>query len=503
MHDDFLGIREYITGGGLLQLPDGYEWAEGSFVSVSGGWAAVYRPLNLGLAYISRDAFLAGESALSDRDGSIFKKFLDEGIIQSSGSSKNEEILGNLRRQADSGVFRFICILPTNRCEMKCAYCHQRVKPQEQRDMTPEEVRRGMQKCAELCSDISKPADILIYGGEPLLNFPATEEVFRLARGTDNIFRQEVRLAFTTSGWGMTGRQAKVLAEHDVFVIVSVDGSSEINDSIRKSKEEPASFAAAARAIRLLKAEGCRTGISVTIGKHNFADIGRQVEYLISEFQPQDIGLNTFLHPVNGRSNPYQLEWREAYEALLAGFRAARQYGVYAEQPFRRLKPFVNRKPLLKDCSSPGERLVLVPGGKIGFCDSCYPAGEYFYDVEDFPGMCAEDYAKWRRLSAVKMPECSRCPAMTVCGGACRFDAYQASGRLDGVEMNRCRFERGFLRFMIWELFSLLNCKDEGILIPDDEDRRKLIENFAMGMENQPFLAGTYSDSPEAQPGSP
>ena len=103
----------------------------------------------------------------------------------------------------------------------------------------------------------------------------------------------------------------------------------------------------------------------------------------------------------------------------------------------------------------------------------------------------------------MKMPECSRCPAMTVCGGACRFDAYQASGRLDGVEMNRCRFERGFLRFMIWELFSLLNSKDEGILIPDDEDRRKLIENFAMGMENQPFLAGTYSDSPEAQPGSP
>lgn len=494
MHDDFLRITDFTTDGGLPGLPEGFKWSEKMFASISGNWAAIIRPVNLAVCYLKLDEAADCGNGIIDRDTEVFEKLLSERMIQSSQSKADEKELDNLKLQADSGVFRFICILPTNRCEMKCAYCHQRVKPQRQSDMTLGEIDRGLRKCAELCSDASRPADILIYGGEPLLNFAVTKEVIRLTKGRDGIFRQPVRLSFTTSGKDLTDGQAAVLADNDVFVIVSVDAGADINDNTRIAGGESSAYETAERAIKLLKSKVCRVGISVTIGSHNYQDIGNQVDYLISKFQPNDIGLNTFLHPIGDRKNPYQLNWQDAFQALLAGYEAARQYGVFAEQPFRRLRPFVNRNPLLKDCSSPGERLVLVPGGKIGFCDSCYPADEYFYDLADFPDKCRDDYLTWKSLSAPNMPFCRECPAMTVCAGACRYDGYRASGELDGVDENRCHFELAFLNFMIWELFERIEDKSARFIIPEEKDRRKLIESFSDETANQPFLAGSYSE---------
>ncbi|MBC8205369.1 MAG: SPASM domain-containing protein [FCB group bacterium] len=165
---------------------------------------------------------------------------------------------------------------------------------------------------------------------------------------------------------------------------------------------------------------------------------------------------------------------------------------MYAEQPFRRLKPFAFRKPLLKDCSSPGERLVLAPGGLMGFCDSCYPTGEHFYPIEDFPGYDSVEYETWVKLSSPEMPDCRECPAMTVCGGACRYDAYRASGRWDGVDPERCKFERAFLNHLIWDLFDKTGIHSEPVFVPQDADRAVLFGNVSLKEENQPFIAGSY-----------
>ena len=85
---------------------------------------------------------------------------------------------------------------------------------------------------------------------------------------------------------------------------------------------------------------------------------------------------------------------------------------------------------------------------------------------------------------------------MTVCGGACRYDAFTASGRLDGTDPERCRFELAFLRWMIWELFDQANIPGNArYYIPQDEERMKLFGNVSPGVNNQPFTAGSYSVS--------
>ena len=483
------GIHRLGSELAKVTLPEGCVWSENLWIVRRDGWLALYRPLNLGICYLHRTLLDGGKL-----DSELETGLKAEHFLAPSDAQTDTEEHSALITQARRGTFRFICILPTTACELKCAYCHQLVKVEKAQRMTLEEIREGMALAARLCTDGSKPVDILIYGGEPLDAFDITGEILRLTRPESGLFHQAVRVTFTTSGVGLTEEQADLLARHNVFVIVSMDGGPAANDPVRRANDGFSSYAQAERACQMLTGRGCRVGLSVTIGKHNAPDLERQVEYLIKRFGPKDIGLNAFLHRRGEAVNPYQVDSRTALDAILKGFEICRKHGVYAEQPFRRLRPFVFRQPLLKDCSAPGERLVLAPGRVAGFCDSCYPDGRHFYNLDRFDGARNPDYQVWAGLSAPEMPECRRCPAMTVCGGACRYDAYKASGRLDGVDPLRCEFELGFLKWMIWGLFDRLSPQDR-FLIPADEDRKILIEDIPLNGSNEPFTAGSYSST--------
>jgi len=491
MHDDLHRLNKYFQSRPDYYLPDppeGLRWSEQIWISELDEWIALFRPLNLGVCYFQVEQFKKENTRKFP-----WQKLLKERFIQPVDTDIDQHDHDKLRLQARSGTFRFICILPTTSCTMRCAYCHQRPASGREETMTQEEIETGLNKCAVFCTDVSKPVDILIYGGEPLNAFHITQTIIQKTRKDSQLFEQPVRLSFTTSGYGLTLDQAEVLADADSFVILSVDGPPEVNDFVRINLGTESSFVTVIKAIQLLKRAGCRIGLSVTIGKHNVANLKNVVTDLIGYFDVNDIGLNAFLHWKDNRPNAYQVDVEDAFTSYIDAFEVTRQAGVFAEQPFRRIRPFVHRNPLLKDCSAPAERLVLAPGGLMGFCDSCFPNRQYFYFQDNFPGPQELDYELWASLSSPEMPECSSCPAMTVCGGACRYDAFKASGRLDGVDPQRCRFERAFLNWMLEDLWKKRELGEQTCYFPQDEERYRLLGSVKLTPDVQPFIAGSYS----------
>jgi len=471
-----------------LILPDG-GFSPAVWGSEIGEWLAMFRPLDLGLVYLNLPEIRRAALDAPDSAKRITAVLAQYAMLTDSDKEQRES--DRLKLEAGKGTFRFICILPTTKCPLQCAYCHQRVKNGKASSLTYEQIDRGLQKCAKLCAGDNEYIDILFYGGEPLAAFHLTEYIVKLVK-ENRLFRQPVRMSFTTSGQGMTEQIADFLTYHKIFVILSLDGGAEINDPIRRLKTG-SSYETACRAFKTLKDRGCRVGLSFTIGKHNYRALEEELSRLLKTMSPNDIGLNAFLHPCGGVKNPYQIEASEAFAAFLKGIEIVMSYGIYAEQPMRRLRPFVYRNPLLKDCSAPGERLVLAPGGVLGFCDSFYPEQEHFYSIADFPTREHPDYRLWSGLSSVEMPHCSACPAMTVCGGACRFDAYQASGVLDGVDPLRCQFELSFLNWMLSELLKVCGIEQKALYFaPSVNDREKLLRKMNLEVNNQPFTAGSY-----------
>ena len=490
MHHDFFRMKDAVSG-----LPEVISvrlcWSEYAWGIRFGDWLAVYRSLDLSLIFINLNVIKNSSWVSSEAEDRLNEELESLGM---TGNHHDKEELDRLKNCASSGGFRFICVLPTSKCSLKCAYCHQKSRSAG-KDTTSDDLQRGLKRCAELISTDNEFIDLLIYGGEPLNAFGIVTELLETVK-KKGLFAKPVRISLTTSGWGMTGARAQYLSENNVFTIISLDGSPKTNDNVRKTCNGTSSFLIAERAFEMLKSRGSRVGLSVTIGKHNADSFEEELKYLLDRMKPNDIGLNAFLHPVEDIPNLYQVESKQAFDTLLRGIELTKVYGIYAEQPMRRLRPFVFRRPLLKDCSSPGERLVLAPGGLMGFCDSFFPSKEHFYDIDDFPSHNSQEYRRWQKLSSVEMPACSRCPAMTVCGGACRFDAFKASGKLDGVDSLRCEFELSFLSKIIWNLFRECGqMHSQPYFIPKDSDRRKLMGAIDLSINNQPFIAGSYSQA--------
>ena len=105
----------------------------------------------------------------------------------------------------------------------------------------------------------------------------------------------------------------------------------------------------------------------------------------------------------------------------------AAKRGVYIEQIMRRVRPFVLSQPRLKDCPSCGGMIRVLPDGSFGPCGHFM---EEKKEMEDDSCTFAESrlLGKWNTRLSPKMPQCSTCKALALCGGGCPYNSYKNKG---------------------------------------------------------------------------
>ncbi len=357
---------------------------------------------------------------------------------QCPSPEREQELLASYRRKAgeNSGIIMG-CMFLTTRCARRCGYCF--LQDVQRGDMSTAEIDAGLELIG------SGPADLLLYGGEPFLRPDLILHVIRRVRNSG----AEINLSAATGGVPVDPPLAGELASADAFIIVSIDGPPAVHNSVRPLINGENSFEMAEEAFHLFRNAGCRVGISVTLTEENIETAREDFLWLLDHFEPDDMGLNPWLHPLKGgRANPMQTTGPGILEAVVSCMETAIDRGMYIEQLARRVRPFACRTPRLKDCASAGGRLVQVPGGTAGTCDCMTVCGDHGVNLED-TGDLKGLLSRFRDLSPVNFPDCITCPVLSLCGGGCRYDAYHASGVLSGSRTERCSFEREFLRWMI------------------------------------------------------
>lgn len=381
-----------------------------------------------------------------------------DSLSQCPSTEHEHELLRLYREKAaeDRGVVMGTLFI-TTRCPRECGYCF--LAGTEQKDITAEEIDRAIDFMG------SGPADLLIYGGEPLLRQDLVEHTADRIKETG----AEISLILITGGIPVDPSIVSLLASLDTFIIVSMDGPPQVNNRSRPMKNLQDSFKLAENSFFAFREAGCRVGISVTLTSSNIRDSKNSFLWLMNRFEPDDMGLNPWLHPLKkGSLNSCQASGEEAFLAVTSCMEEAIERGMYVEQLARRTRPFVNRSPRLKDCASSGGRLVVMPGGKAGTCDCMTCRGDHGVSLSDSTGL-KELMDGFRDLAPVFFPGCISCPALSICGGGCRYDAFSLSGDLRGIWPERCRFER---RFLYWMLEKSIRQGRES-LIPAGGFRRK------------------------------
>lgn len=309
--------------------------------------------------------------------------------------------------------------------------------------MTAAEVDHGL----EMLNDLAPgKADILVYGGEPLLR---PEIVLRIIRGSGDARN----LCLATGGWHQSRVVAEALAERNGFVIVSIDGARGVHNSLRPLPGGD-SYQSAVETFHAFRDAGCRVGISLTVTKGNAPRVREDFRYLMETLKPDDMGINAWMHPRPGfSSNPFEARWEDVFDAVTGCLSDALTAGMYVEQLFRRLRPLVTRTPRLRDCPSRGGRIVFVPGGGVSPCDCMAAAGvKTVRDQEGIKGLLSD----FSRLVPVFREECLSCSCVALCGGGCLYDAMACTGCLAGVREERCRYERALLEWMVGTILDQL-----------------------------------------------
>ncbi len=389
---------------------------------------------------------------------------------------KEEDSVSALEQAARTklgGGLRCLYLVPTVQCNLRCRYCHI-IQAGVDRTGTPMDqatVDDAISLFAGLRGSTLRKPEMVFYGGEPFLAYDTLRYATRKAR---EVFGGQIDVAVFTNGTLIQPEMAAFLREHDVFVILSLDGPPAVNDMMRVYHDGAGSARLALRGYRTLLEAGCKVGISCVMAQHNAYALEQTARFLLSELKPMDLGLST-LHLFAGGENPHDVPAELISEQLIRVFEFARSQGHYVEHIFRRVRPFVEQAPRLVDCPSCGGKIVVTPSRRVGFCEAYMTSGRFFYPLNEF-SLDSPGYREWSLRSPFLTPECHSCPAIGICGGGCPYDAEQTGGTISALDLRRCTQSLAWLEWMVWDLFAHVRASAEGnpFLIPRPEDRSKL-----------------------------
>ncbi len=127
----------------------------------------------------------------------------------------------------------------TQDCNFRCKYCiysedtNNMQRTHSQKNMSLETGKKAIDFFCQHSID-SPQRDVGFYGGEPLLQFELLKELVEYAE--KQLFGRPLTFHLTSNGFLLTDTVVDFLVEHDVSLLVSLDGPQETHDKNRVTK---------------------------------------------------------------------------------------------------------------------------------------------------------------------------------------------------------------------------------------------------------------------------
>lgn len=136
-------------------------------------------------------------------------------------------------------------------CNLDCTYCFEGQKPK--RFLAPETARIALKRLIAEWSGDAKEVHIVFFGGEPLLNWRVCRLVIEEAEEQSSFQGKKVSFSLTTNGTLLNSERVRFLKEHQVAVMLSMDGIPAAHNRHRRTKKGLTSFHLVQRGLSLLQ----------------------------------------------------------------------------------------------------------------------------------------------------------------------------------------------------------------------------------------------------------
>ncbi len=163
----------------------------------------------------------------------------------------NDTILSHLNNKVN-----MITLQITKQCNLRCKYCvysgdyENRVHSNEK--MTLDTAKKGIDFYIEHSKDNEK-GFLAFYGGEPLLEFEFIKKCIEYFE--ERAEGKNIHINLTTNATLLTKEIVEYFNKHDVHLLISLDGSSEVHNRNRVYRDDKGTFEKVMENIEMIKAK--------------------------------------------------------------------------------------------------------------------------------------------------------------------------------------------------------------------------------------------------------
>lgn len=310
-------------------------------------------------------------------------------------------------------------------CNLACTYCfaghgHYGGKSSQMSKIT---ARRAIDLLLELSAQQTQ-ITIVFFGGEPLLNIPVIKDSVTYAKEQALRYGKSISFSMTTNGLLLSDELIEYFDENQVYILISIDGSRQIQDMQRPLPNGKGSYDILLPRVQALsKHRKGRISARSTITRQN-VEFSQVVDHLSS------IGFGrVYCMPMTATCPGDMLELTEEeiismeveYEKMVKRILDALECGKgYAFGGFHRYINLIHGSQKRPYACGVGRSMITVtPSGDIFPCHRFvgmekFKAGNVWKEL-DIPGM----QKTFSNASVQSLPGCKECWARYVCSGRC------------------------------------------------------------------------------------
>lgn len=320
----------------------------------------------------------------------------------------------------------------TNACNLDCPYCYVRKSSERMSEAVGLQAVRQIFKTAQQHN--FKQVKLKYAGGEATLHFKLVrqlhEEATRLAQET-GLGLKEVVLS---NGVHLRPQDADWLKDHDIKLMISLDGVGEWHDQQRPMKGGGRTFALVEYTVdQILRPQHILPDITITVTGRNAPGVAQAVQWALERSLP--VSLNFYRQNMLSASRT-ELELEE--QAIITGMLDAYRVfeNILPERPFLNgLLDRVQADAHAHTCGVQYSYLVITHRGQLAQCQMHLEYSQTPDPNDDLLPLVAS--GQIRNLSVDEKEGCRTCEFRYRCTGGCPLETFRATQRWD-VQSPHC-----------------------------------------------------------------
>lgn len=347
-------------------------------------------------------------------------------------------------------IVKALCLNIAHDCNLACKYCFasQGDYGGVKRELMSFDVAKRAVDFLIAMSGTRQHCEIDFFGGEPLLNWDVVKQTVEYVESIQAAHNKIFKLTLTTNGVLLTQDKIDYVNEHNISLVLSIDGREEVHNRMRPSAGGTDTYKTVAK--NLVNAVKQRDGREYYVRgtyTHNNLDFTKDVIAM------SDLGFEHLsMEPVVGKEGEYVLRdedlpiLEKEYEKLADLYLQRQKDGWGEKFNFFHFRMDLYRGPCmakrLRGCGAGHEYMAIVPNGDIYPCHQFvgrdgYVLGNVFEGLKNF-----DIPREFRNTHVFTKPTCAKCWAKFFCSGGCHANNETFGGSIKEPYELGCKLQK-------------------------------------------------------------